>query len=95
MAAVYGAVENVMDSMGMMRGDMAYPKRALFGAAVGYAAVETFRPSIMYYDDGTARPWSFSAMGATIDNQSKQQHSTWLPWWSGPLAGAVVFSQMI
>ncbi len=95
MSAVYGAVEGVMDSMGMMRGDMAYPKRALFGAAVGYAAVETFRPSIMYYDDGTARPWSFSTFGQTMDNNTKQQHSTYVPWWFGPLGGAIVFSQMI
>ncbi len=95
MAAVYGAVEGVMDSMGMMRGSSAYAKRAAFGAVVGYAVVETVRPSIMYYDDGTARPWSFSSFGATVDNNTKQQHSTWLPWWSGPLAGAVVFSQMI
>lgn len=95
MAGAYGAVENVLDSMGMMRGDLAPAKRALFGAGVGYLVVETFRPSIMYYDDGTARPWSFSTAGSTADNHTGQQHSTPIPWWTGPAVGAFVFGQMI
>lgn len=95
MSAVYGAIENAFDGLGLMRGPMASAKRAIVGAGVGYVVVQAVRPSLMYYDDGTPRPWSFSQMGADYDGNGTGQHSTPVPWWSVPLGTAFVFSQMI
>jgi len=95
MAAVIASVENVFDSMGAMRGNVAYVKRAAIGAGLGYVAMETIRPSFAYYDDGTARPWAFSTMGSTADAATGQLHSTYVPWWSGPVVGAIVCTNFI
>jgi hypothetical protein len=95
MSAVWAAAEGVMDSMGMMRGNLAIAKRALFGAGVGYLAVQAVRPSAMYYDNGEPRPWSFSQTGSNYDGSGTGQHSATVPWWSVPLGTAIVFSQVI
>lgn len=96
MAGAIAAVEGVMDSMGMMSGGPeAYLKRAAFGAALGTGVVFAIRPSSMFYDDGTPRPFSFSQTGANYDGSGTGQHSTSIPWWSVPLGTAAFFSVFI
>lgn len=96
MSQLIEKVENVFDAFGAMRGGPeAYAKRALLGAAVGYVAMETIRPSFAYYDDGTKRPWAVTTEGVTLDKLTGQQHSTLFPWFTGPVVGAVASSLFI
>lgn len=90
MAAIYGAVEGAFSGIGMMHGTLAPVKRAVFGGAVGYVLVKAIQPASMYYEGGEPRPWSFSQLGSDYDGSGTGQHSTWLPWWSVPAAGAAI-----
>lgn len=97
MSSAFSSAENFFDSMGMMRGNTAAIKRGVFGAAVGYVAMQAVRPSFAYYADGTPRPWSISQTAADLDADPSAdgQHGTALPWWTGPAAGAFVCSVLI
>jgi hypothetical protein len=95
MTAVWGAVENVMDSMGLMSGTLAPAKRAVVGAGLGYMAVMAVRPSSMFYDDGQPRPWSYSQTGSDYDGSGTGAHSTAVPYWSVPLAGAFLLGACV
>lgn len=78
---VITTLENVFDSVGLMRG----PTAPLLRAAASFAFVAmvqaAIRPRVMYTDDGSARPWAYA---------SGSQDATALPWWLLP-AGAAVF----
>lgn len=65
-------IESVMDSMGLMQGDLAPAKRTIVGASIGAAAVFTIKPSISFNSDGSIRPWSM---------MSEEANATSVPWW--------------
>lgn len=87
--AIISPVENLFDKMGMMQGDAAPLLRAGTGAALGAAYAYGAKPSFAFNDDGTAKPWYFTA--GTAD----QANSTYVTAWMIVAFPAVVFGVMI
>lgn len=58
--------------------------RFAVGTAVGAIATWAIRPSSAYYQDGTAKPWSFTA--------GPGEEGTPLPWWALSVLPGVLFS---
>lgn len=90
MTAVWGAVENVMDSMGLMQGSLAPVKRAAVFGGLGYLGVMAIRPDSMFYENGEPRPWKYSQMGSDFDGSGTGSHSTVFPYWGVPLVTAAI-----
>jgi len=58
--------EKIFDSFGLMTGDSAPIKRALFGAVLGGVLVTWVKPQLMFTENGAAKPWSlFSSDNST------------------------------
>lgn len=92
---MWAKAEGVMDSLGMMSGPLAMPKRAVFGAIVGYGIMEAVRPSFAYYDNGEPRPFALSQIASDRDTLTGMAHGTYFNNWMAAFTGAVVFSQFI
>ena len=84
-----GAVSKLESAL-PMEGPMAVPARAAIGAGVGYLVMSAIRPEFAYTAQGQARQDAVFP-----DLFPGAQPPTYLPWWTGPLAGAIVFTTMI
>ena len=84
-----GAVSK-LESVLPMEGPMAVPARAAIGAGVGYVLMEAIRPGFAYTEDGKKRPDTYFPQ-----LYSSGGKPTALPWYSGPILGAVAFSTFI
>jgi hypothetical protein len=87
MSVIDGA-ERALDGLGLMTGDMAIPKRFLFGALLGAFLVTYIKPSIMF-EGGKPKPWS---MMVGADNAAD---ATPVPWFMVPIATGVMLSTFI
>lgn len=76
--SVYGGVESLYASFGLMSGDGAEAKRFVFGNLVGSGIVFALKPSFAFASNGEPRPWSL------LNPQSPSK--TALPWWMPGLA---------
>lgn len=83
---VLDPIENGLDTLGLMEGNMAPTKRALVGAAVGAAVVYGIKPNSMWNGD-KMKPWTPLA--------PKDQNSTWLPGWLAIAIPAFVLGVLI
>lgn len=89
-----GRFEQLFDAIpGGMRGPQAPLVRMAVGGALGYAAVMASAPinSIMFYEDGTPKPWSLSQEGVNAG----PSNSTVAPYWSVPLILGVAAGTLI
>lgn len=75
---VYGGIESVYDTFGLMSGDGAEAKRFIFGNLVGSGIVFAAKPSFAFTASGEPRPW------ALLNPQAPTK--TALPWWMPGLA---------
>ena len=81
--------ETVLDSLGMMSGEFAIPKRMAFGAILFGVVVSYLKPDLMY-TRGVPRPWK------VFDKEDKGAvPATWIPWWSASVLGAFLFGVLI
>lgn len=87
MSVIDGA-ERALDGLGLMTGDMAIPKRFLFGALLGAFLVTYIKPSSMF-EGGKPKPWS---MMVGADNAAD---ATPVPWFMVPIATGVMLSTFI
>jgi hypothetical protein len=88
MAGVIDGAERFFDGMGLMTGDYAVPKRAVIGLLVGGFLVTYFKPALMF-EGGQPRQWSL------LQTQGDASTPTAVPWWSLPLAGAVIAAVLV
>ena len=73
--AVYQAVNSGLDTIELpfyYLGLNTVPKRFMAGAAGTGALLFATKPSSLFYDDGTARPWVLG---------SKEEGAVVIPWW--------------
>jgi hypothetical protein len=58
------------------------------GGLIGYGVVTVTAPfnSMMYFSDGTPKPWAFSQEGVNAG----RENSALIPYWAVPLSTAVV-----
>ncbi len=80
-------VEQVFDSLGMMRGAAAPILRFGTGFLIGGLLVYAARPSFAFDKDGSARPWVATAGDA--------KNATVTPWWGVGVAVGAAFSILI
>jgi hypothetical protein len=85
---IIDGAERFMDGMGLMTGEYAIMKRALFGALLGGFVVSYLKPNIMF-ESGQPRPWSLTA------GTDAAGDATPFPWWMGPLIGGVITGVLI
>jgi len=85
-------VENALDSVGLMQGEMAPLKRTALGAAIGFGVMGLWRPSWAYAPgpNGKPYPWSVTAPKGTPDDAK-----TKVPYWMAALIPAVVLGVLI
>lgn len=86
--SVIDGIERFFDGMGLMTGDNAIPKRMIVGALAGAFIITYFKPSLMF-EAGQPKPWSMTA------TQTTEMSSTPIPWWTAPIAGAVIAGVLI
>lgn len=79
------ATEKFFDSLGMMTGEYAIPKRFLFGVIAGGSILFLAQPSFMFTEDGSMKPWNLITKGT-----EEEKKSTWIPFWMGALAIGVL-----
>lgn len=83
-------IENILDNVGLMRGDYAVEKRAMLGALVGGFVVTYLQPASMF-QNGVARPWKVLNSGG--GKSHVQPTST--PWYIVPITGAFIMGVLI
>jgi len=88
---VLGAVEDIFDAFGLMRGPFAPALRAGVGFGVVWLVMAAIRPSFAYDESGQARPWKFGSQASPDGDDN----STLVPWWMLPLGGAFVSSVLV
>lgn len=84
-----GAIEK-LENVLPMDGPLAVPARAAIGAGVGYVVMSAIRPGFAYTEDG--KPREDAVFPELFPGE---QPSTFTPWWTGPLVGAVAFTTLI
>ncbi len=83
-------LENALDSVGLMQGEMAPLKRTALGAAIGFGVMGLWKPSWAYGSDHKPYPWSVTAPKDTpADKKTK------VPYWMAALVPAVVLGVLI
>lgn len=89
-ATIIAPIEDALDSVGMMQGDLAPMKRAVVGGAIGYGVITMWKPSWAYdQDTGTPYPW-------TVTNKDVDRHqTTMMPYWLAALIPAFVLGVLI
>lgn len=65
-------IEGILDSVGLMEGELAPIKRFVVGGAIGAGIVFGAKPSLAFTADGQLRPWSVL---------SDDANATPVPWW--------------
>jgi hypothetical protein len=84
-----GRAEQFFDAVpGGMRGPQAPLVRMAVGGLIGYGLVTvtaSYNP-LMYFSDGTPKPWRFSQEGANAG----AENSALVPYWAVPLTTSVV-----
>lgn len=78
----------IRDFLLIFLGDMAIPKRFLFGALLGAFLVTYIKPSSMF-EGGKPKPWSLMV---SPDNAADATH---VPWFMVPIATGVMLSTFI
>jgi hypothetical protein len=78
--------ESFFDKFGLMTSDNAILKRAIVGLLIGGFFITYFKPSGMFKQDGTYRPWSL------LENS---EEATMIPWWTIPLTTGFMTSFLI
>ncbi len=61
-------------------------KRFLFGSTIGFVTQMIAKPSISYDERGYARPFALT---------TKSNNSTYIPWWSWPIAFGTILMLFI
>jgi hypothetical protein len=84
---ILSEIEDALDGLGLMRGDLAPVKRFVVGAGVIYVVMEAFRPSLTHGRGGNHRPWVYT--------QGWSEEASYVPWWGFPLAGGILLSVFI
>lgn len=87
MSVIDGA-ERALDGLGLMTGDMAIPKRFLFGALLGAFLVTYIKPTSMF-EAGKAKPWSLMV------GPDAAADATPVPWFMVPIATGAALSMLI
>lgn len=82
----YDGIESVLP----MEGPFAIPARAVIGAGLGYLVIAAVRPSFAYTPEGTARTWAVMP-----ELYKGGGEPTFLPFFVGPLVGAVLLAGFI
>lgn len=82
------AIEDGLNHLGLMQGDLAPLKRGLVGGAAGALVVYGFKPAFMFNPDGSARPFA-------LGHPDKSGNPTWFPYWLGIAAPAVILGVLI
>lgn len=85
-AVVIDPFESVLDSMGLMEGQLAPAKRTLLGASLGAGLVFLVKPSIAFDGEGMLRPWSMT---------SDAPNATSVPWWMFAAGPAFILGVLI
>ncbi len=88
MSSIVDGLERFFDGMGLMTGPGAIPKRMIIGAMAGGFLITYFKPKIAF-ETGLPRPWILTADG------NGGPDPTFVPWWTAPVAGAVVGGVLI
>lgn len=86
LSRITAAAENVLP----MEGPLAIPLRAAIGAGIGWLVIKAIRPEFAYTGDGRARRWAVMP-----DLYEGSEPVTHLPFFVGPLAGAIVTAGFI
>lgn len=89
-----GRAEQFFDAIpGGMRGPQAPVVRAVVGGGIGYALVTATSGvnRMMYYEDGTPKPWAFSQEGVNAG----PENAALVPYWAVPAAFAFVSGVLI
>jgi hypothetical protein len=89
-AVIIDPIEDVLDKVGLMQGEMAPLKRAVVGGAIGYGVISMWKPSWAYDpDDHHAYPW-------TVTHRSMERsQTTMMPYWLASLIPAVILGVLI
>lgn len=87
MTELIDSVEGLFDSLGLMTGEYAIPKRALMGTLAGGLLVTYIQPALMFDENGNPRPWILFG-----DDSGE---ATYIPWWFASIAGAFAFGVLI
>jgi hypothetical protein len=77
---VWGSIEGVYDSLGLMEGSTAPAKRMIFTGGLASGVVYAIKPSSAF-DSRGARPWILTSPG--------DPRATTSPWWIWAVAGAI------
>lgn len=91
---ILGRAEQFFDAVpGGMRGPQAPVVRMAVGGLIGYGLVTASAPynSMMYFSDGTPKPWRFSQEGANAGGEN----SAIVPYWAVPLGLGVASGLLI
>lgn len=80
-------IERILDNFGLMTGDWAITYRLIIGGLLGGLIVTTLKPSIMFTEEGTPRPWNLLSSG--------NENATSVPWWLAIVAGAMALGVFI
>lgn len=86
---ILGRAEQFFDAVpGGMRGPQAPLVRMAVGGLIGYGVVTLSAPynPVMYFSDGTMKPWRFSQEGVNAG----PDNSALFPAWGVPLTTAIV-----
>lgn len=79
-------IESVLDSVGLMEGQLAPLKRATVGAVIGAGLVFVIKPKLAFTTDGNLRPWA-----AVSDDPT----ATTIPWWAMVAVPVVILGILI
>lgn len=82
-------IEDALDSVGLMQGDLAPLKRTLVGGAIGYFVVTTMQPTWAYTKDGKPKEWAITSTSEVPDA------TTMVPWWMAAAVPAFVMGVLI
>jgi len=84
--SIYDKVENILP----MEGPMAIPARAAIGAGLGFLVISAIRPDFAYDQSGNARPWA-----VLPELYQGAGQPTFLPFFVGPLLGAILLAGFV
>lgn len=88
--AIIEPIENGLDQIGLMRGDLAPLKRTLVGFGVGWGVLALWKPEFAYdADDGHALPWRVT------NKHMDPKQTTMMPWWLAASIPALVLGVLI
>jgi hypothetical protein len=88
MSGVVDSAERALDGLGLMTGDMAIPKRFLFGSVLGAFIFTYLKPSLMF-EASKPKPWSLMV---SPDNAAD---ATPVPWWLASAGVGVLLATFI